>query len=148
MKDLKQQLGQVAPTNEGAIIFDEVKVTSDIYWNAKSNKFIGHALSPEDMSSMHDVYQQLDENSKSEKASYILQFLWRDISSDVDVIGPYYTSQKGLDNKFIMACLLETIHLLFSFGFNTVLLICDGASANLKLLKMLCGEESAVYGES
>ena len=96
-------------------------ITSNISWNAKSNKFIGHVLSPEDMSSMHDVYQQLNESEKSEKASYILQFLGRDISLDVDVIGPYYTSKKGLDNKFIMACLLETIHFFFSFEVNIVL---------------------------
>ena len=141
----KSTMGQVTPSSEGALIFDEVKVTANIYWNAKSNKFIGHALSAEDMASMHDVYIQLDQNDKSEKASYILQFLWRDISSNVDVIGPYYTSQKGLDNKFMMACVLETIHLFFLFGFHTVLLICDGASANLKLLKLLCGEKPAVY---
>ena len=127
----KSTMGQVTPSSEGALIFDEVKVTANIYWNAKSNKFIGHARSAEDMAFMHDVYQQLDQNDKSEKASYILQFLWRDISSDVDVIGPYYTSKKGLDNKFMMACVLETIHLFFLFGFHTVLLICDGASANL-----------------
>ena len=30
-------------------IFDEVKVFASIYWNAKSNKFIGHALTAEDM---------------------------------------------------------------------------------------------------
>ena len=95
IQEFKRKLGQVTPSNEGALIFDEVKVTANIYWNTKSNKFIGHALSPEDMASMHDVYQQLDQSGKSEKASYILQFLWRHILSDVDVIGPYYTSQKG-----------------------------------------------------
>ena len=114
-------MGNVTPSNEGALIFDEVKVISNIYWNAKLSKFIGHPLSSEDMSPMHDVYQQLNESGKSEKALYI----WRDISSDVDVIGPYFTSQRGLDNKFIMplACLFETIHLLFSFGFNIVLIM-------------------------
>ena len=86
-------MGQVTPSNEGALIFDEVQVTSNIYWNAKSNKFIGHALSPKDMSSMHDEHQQLNESEKSEKASYFLQLLWHDISSDVDVIGPHYTSK-------------------------------------------------------
>ena len=120
------------------------KVTASIYWNAKSNKFIGHALTYEDMSTMHDIYRELDDK-KAVKASYILQFLWRDISSNVDIIGPYYTSEAGLDNKFIMACVFEAIHFFYLFGFKVVLLICDGASANLKLLKILCGEESGVY---
>ena len=76
IQEFKRKLGKVTPSNEGALIFDEVKVTANIYWNAKSNKFIGHAFSPEDMASMHDVYQQLDQSDKSEKASYILQFLF------------------------------------------------------------------------
>ena len=33
----------------------------------------------------------------------------------------------------------------YLFGFKVVLLICDGASANLKSLIILCGEESGVY---
>ena len=81
---------------------------------------------------------------KLRKASYILQFLWRDVSSKFDVIRPYYTSENGLDDKFIKAYVLETIHLLSLYGFHTVLLICNGASANLKLLE-LCGEEPKVF---
>lgn len=44
-----------------------------------------------------------------------------------------------------MACVLEIIQLFFLFGFNTVLLICNGASATLELLKLLCHERPAVY---
>ena len=143
--DFRRQMKLPLPLGEGALIFDEVKVSASIYWNAKSNKFIGHALSPDDMSSLHDVYQEIESNGRIKKASYILQFLWRDVSSKFDVIGPYYTSGNGLDHKFVIACVLETIHLFSLYGFRTVLLICDGASANLKLLKLLCGEEPKVF---
>lgn len=136
ISDFKKKMKLHVPLGEGALIFDEEKVSASIYWNAKTNKFIGHALSPEDMSSLHDVYKVIESNEKIKKASYILQFLWRDISSKYDIIGPYYTSESGLDHKFIMACVFETIH-LFS--------ICDGASANLKLLKLLCRAEPKVY---
>ena len=44
-----------------------------------------------------------------------------------------------------MACVLETIHLFSLYQFDVALLICDGASANLKLLKLLCGAEPKVY---
>ena len=74
----------------------------------------------------------------------MLQFLWRDIVSNVDIIGPYY-SEDGLDHKFIMPCVMETMHLFYVFGFDTVLLICDGASANLKFLKLLCSGENGVF---
>ena len=57
----RQQMKLPLPLAEGALIFDEVKVSSSIYWNAKSNKFNGHALSPEDMTSLH---QDIDSNDK------------------------------------------------------------------------------------
>ena len=145
IKEFKRKMKFPIPLGEGALIFDEVKVSASIYWNAKSNKFIGHALSPEGMSSLHDVYKEINPSSEIKKASYILQFLWRDITSNYDIIGPYYTSECGLDHKFIMACVLETMHLFSIYGFDVILLICDGASANLKLLKLLCGEEPKVF---
>ena len=55
IKDFKRKMNFPVPFGEGALIFDEVKVSASIYRNAKSNKFIGHALTPEDMSSLHDV---------------------------------------------------------------------------------------------
>ena len=143
--DVKVKAKLPPPLWEGALIFDEVKVTANVYWNAKANKFMGHTLSHEDISTLHDVYQQLDTESKTKKASYVLQFLWRDIVSNVDIIGPYYTSEDGLDHKFIMSCVMETMHLFYIFDLDTVLLICDGASANLKLLKLLCRGESGVF---
>ena len=63
--DVKLKANLPPPLWEGALIFDEVKVTANVYWNAKANKFIGHALSHEDMSTLHDVYQQLDTESKT-----------------------------------------------------------------------------------
>ena len=120
-------------------------MTANIYWNAKSNKFIGHALTHDDMAGLHDIYQELNEDTKTKKASYILQFLWRDVVTNVDIIGPYYTSQEGLDHKFMMSCVMETMHLFYMYDFQVVLLICDGASANLKLLKLLCSGGCGVY---
>ena len=134
-----------APLLEGALIFDEVKVTANINWNAKSNKCIGYALTHDDMASLHDIYQELSKDDKTKKASYILQFLWRDVVTNVDIIGPYYTSQEGLDHKFIMSCVMETMHLFYMYDFHVVLLTCDGASANLKLLKLLCSGDCGVY---
>ena len=68
------------PKGDGVLIFDEVKVISRLMWNSKSQK-IGLAMSPDDMSSLHDAYQLVDETSASKQTSYILQFLWRDLTS-------------------------------------------------------------------
>ena len=107
IKDFKRKMNFPVPFGEGALIFDEVKVSASIYWNAKSNKFIGHALTPENMSFLHDVYEEINPSSGFRKASYILQFLWRDITSNFNIIGPYYISENGLDHKFIMQVYLK-----------------------------------------
>ena len=73
IQEFQRKLGKPVPSCEGALIFDEVKVIASIYWNAKSNKFIGHALTHEDMSTMHYIYREIDDK-KAVKASHILQF--------------------------------------------------------------------------
>ena len=46
-------------------------------------------MSSDDFASLHDVYEGLEVGKKCQKTSYALQFLWRDLSSDFDVIGLY-----------------------------------------------------------
>ena len=70
--------------------------------------FVVHAMTADDMVSLHDVNEEL-KAPKAVKASYIMQFLWQDLTSDFDVIGPYFSSGKGLECKFIMSCLMTTI---------------------------------------
>lgn len=79
------------------------------------------------------------QKTNSRRPTYILQFLWRDVSSKFDLIGPFFTSESGLDARFTAACLFEMMCSLESVGFNIVCLVCDGASANLTVLKNLCG---------
>lgn len=90
------------PKGDGVLIFDEVKVISRLMWNSRSQKIIGLAMSPDEMSSLHDAYQLVDEMSASKQTSYILQFLWRDLTSSFDVVGPYFTSGGQLESKFIV----------------------------------------------
>ena len=108
-------------------------------------RFVGHAMTSEDMASLQDVYEEL-RAPKACKASYQLQFLWRDLTSDFDVIGPYYSSQKGMESKFIISCLMASIHAFHIHGFKTMAVVCDGASANLKAVKYLTTLRSGAYG--
>jgi len=64
---------------------------------------------------------------------YILQFLWRDLTSNYDIIGPYFTSADSVVSKFILTCVLETIK-LFQHHIKS-LLVCDGYVANLTPVK-------------
>ena len=98
------------------------------------------------MSTLHDVYEYLDQCTvNTSKTSYVLQSLWRDLSSDYDIIGPYYTSSDGLKNKFLIACLFDTMQQFHQFNFKVTAIVCDGASANLSALKTLC-HRSGAYG--
>lgn len=51
------------PQGDGVLIFDDVKVISRLMWNSRSQKIIGLAMSPEEMSSLHDAYQLVDEDN-------------------------------------------------------------------------------------
>ena len=77
--------------------------------------------------SLADLYQMFNgENAK--QTLYNLQFLWRDLTSNFDIVGPYFTSSKTMEGKFILACVMETVQL---HGLKISLLVCDGVSSNL-----------------
>ena len=95
-------------------------------------------MTHEQLTTLADVYEELKEG-QAEKTTYILQFMWRYISSKYDVIGPYFTSSSGLDAQLTAVCLYETMGAMESVGFGVKALICDGASWNLSLVKKLCG---------
>ena len=106
-------------------------------WNSRSQRVVGLAMSHEDMACLH-VYQTLDEDATTKSTTYILQFLWRDLTSPFDVVGPYYSSSGTLEAKFILGIVLETIKVFHLFGFNTSLLVCDGASSTLQWEYLEC----------
>ena len=135
--------GKKEPKGDGVLIFDEVKVISRLMWNSRSQKIIGLAMTPDDMSSLHDAYQLVNETSATRQTSYILQFIWRDLTSSFDVVGPYFCSSSQLESKFIVACLLQTLRIFHLYGFHTCALVCDGASANIAVLKSTCGTSGA-----
>ena len=87
------------------------------------------------MSSSTDVYQLLQTLKTVAQTSYILQFLWRDLTSSYDMVGPYFTCAGSVDSTFILTCVLETIKLFQRHGLKTSLLVCDGCAPNLTTIK-------------
>lgn len=115
-------------------------------WNSRSHQLIGLAMSHEDLASLNDIYQLLEDDCKTNQTSYILQFLWRDLTSPFDVVGPYYTSSGALESKFILSCVLESVKILHLYGFKTSLLVCDAAAPNVAVIKGTTGVHGA-YGD-
>ena len=134
--------GKKESVKNGVLIFDEVKVINRLMWNSRSQTLIGLSMRHEEMASLADIFRTLDCNS-AKQTSHILQFLWRDLTSDFDIIGPYFTSPDTVDSKFTLSCLLETIKLFQLHGLSTSLLVCDGASSNLSLIKSTHGFSGA-----
>jgi hypothetical protein len=139
--------GERPPQGDGVSIFDEVEVVCRLMWNSRCQKIVGLAMLSDDLASLQDIYQLIDCDAKTQQTSYIMQFLWRDLTSGFDIVGPYFTSRKTFENKTILSCLLETLQNFHVHGFKTCLLVCDAASANVSTIKATCGDSGA-YGLS
>ena len=63
--------GQIQPEGDGVLIFDEVKVIARLLWNSRSQQMVGLAMTHEDMSCLHDVYQALDPDALTKSTTYM-----------------------------------------------------------------------------
>lgn len=96
-------------------------------------------MSSDEFTSLHDVYQGLVDDDKCQKTQYVVQFLWRDLSSDFDAIGPHFTCSTTMETAHLHSMVIRTMLSFCQFGFLIRALLCDGASTNLSLLKKFCG---------
>ena len=134
-KEQCREAGKQEPKSDGVLIFDEVKVACQLMWNSRSHQLMGLAMTHQELSSLNDIYRLLKEPDSAQQTSYILQFLWRDLTSEFDIVGPYFTTSSSMEGKFVIACVLETVKLFQFYGMKTSLLVCDGASSNVSAIK-------------
>ena len=78
--------GKQEPKADGVLIFDEVKVACQLMWNSRNQQLMGLAMTSQDLASLNDIYKMLQDPAANQ-ASYILQFLWRDLTSNYDIVG-------------------------------------------------------------
>ena len=110
-------LGTPPPLGEGVLILDEVKVVGKICWNSKNGKLSGIAMDGDALGSLKDLHADFGQETGPAPAEYFLQFLWRDLSSDFDVIGPHYNSTKTMTSTFTHACLQDALSAFQSYNF-------------------------------
>ena len=103
-------------------------------------------MSSSDLNSLHDVYEGLDNEEDCHKTEYMLQFLWRDISSEFDTIGPYFTLTGSIESRFLHSIVVKTMLVFQQYGFRVRGLLCDGASSNLSLLKQFRKKQNTDSG--
>ena len=70
-------------------------------WNSRSQTLIGPSMDHDELSSLSDNYSCAD-GKCPEQTSYILQFLWQDLTSHFDIVGPFFTSSITMESKFIV----------------------------------------------
>ena len=129
------------------LIADEVKVAAKLHWNSRDDNFVGTSMTPDEMATLLGLYVALEEDTTASKADYVLQTLWKDFSTNHDIVGPYYTSTGTFDAKFMLACIMDSLQYFHAFGFKVSLVIVDGASSNLSCIKLLLGVKG-VFGHS
>ena len=75
-------------------------------------------MSTKDMMSLHDVYEGIDEQKECQNAEYVLQFLWRDASSNFDVTGPYFILDGTIESQHLHTIVIKTLLAFNQFGFQ------------------------------
>ena len=96
---------------------------------------------------LHDVFQTL-QSTDPVPAEYILQFLWRDVTSSYDIIGPYFSFKATIDHATVVETLMETTSAFSNLGLKTACVVCDGASSNLAAIKLITDGQRGAYGFS
>ena len=69
--------------------------------------------------------------------------LWRDLTSGYDMIGPYFPVSSSVDSNILQEFFLLSLKAFSNYGFKVSIVLWDGASSNLTLLKLLCGSPRA-----
>ncbi len=128
------------------IIYLWSQVGVKLLWSSRNQRFIGHAMSHDEMATLCDVYKTLCPDYRGRQTSYVMQTLWRDLTSDFDVIGPHYTNDKTFPHDKLCPILIDAIQQFHLCGFKTVAVVCDGASSNMSMIKEMSGAPAKAYG--
>ena len=110
-------------------------------WNLKGAGITGFAMDEEELKVLHDVFSSVSQ-PRAQKASYILQFLWRDLTG-YDAVGPYFSIASSVGSGTLQEAIMLTLKAFHAHGFKVAILLCDGASSNLSGLKIFTGHQRA-----
>ena len=115
-----------------------------VAWNLKGAGITGFSTSENELKILHDVFSAAVQPG-AQKANYIVQFLWRDLTSGFDLIGPYFPIGGSITSSVLQELVMLSLKALTSYGFKVSILLCDGASSNLTVLKLLSGYPKAQF---
>ena len=122
-----------------------LKIQRKVAWNLKGAEITGYSASEEELKVLQDVVYSTAVQTGSQKASYIVQFLWRDLTSGFDLIGPYFPVESSMSSNVLQELIMLCLEALSSYGFKVSILLWDGESSNLTVLKLLSANPKAQF---
>ena len=131
---VQEQKKKPKPMQTGVLIFDETKVQSKTVFNMSGNKVMGFAMTPDELPFLKDI-SSIDQEDKIRPTMSCSSS--GDLTSSYSIIGPYFNCAKTWDHSFLYDCVMRTIKAFSLYHFRVKAMVCDGASSNLALLKVL-----------
>jgi len=110
-----------------------------VVWNFKSCGITGFTLGEDELTVLHDV------QPGAPKASYFLLFLWRDLTSSHDLVGPYFPISSPIQSGTLQEILMLTLKAFQAYLFRVSIILCDGKSSSPSLLKIQTGYAGAKF---
>jgi len=95
-------------------------------------------MTHDELASLCDVYTTLSPDHRTRQTTYVLQTLWRDLTSDFDVIGPHYTSESSFEHKALCPILLDAIRQFHVCGFDAIAVVCDVIAVMCDVIAVVC----------
>ena len=106
-------------------------------WHFKGGYISGFTMAPDELPVWDDVFTSAFQ-SGCQKANYIVQFPWRNLTSGYKFIGPCFPISSSVDSNIPQEFFPLSLKVFSKYGFIISIVFCDGASSNLTLLKLLC----------
>lgn len=111
--------------NHCAIMTESIML--QVVWNSKNNQIIGLAMTSDQLSTLHDIFRELDDGFRTNNTSYMYKYFSscgaRDLCSKFDAIGPHFTAEKSLKTKFLASCVFESLYAFEIYGFHVSALV-------------------------
>lgn len=123
IESMKMKFDKMKPPKHaklGGLFFDEVKIKEGLVFDSSSWELIGFT----------DIHEENGTNNPLDKlATHVLQFFYRSLFFKFDFPCAYFLTQ-GATAVQLNRMFWFGISLLHSFGFDVLLVCCDGASSN------------------
>ena len=99
-----------------------------VAWNLKGGGILSFTLTHDKLPVLHVYSSAIPSGCQKTR-----------LTSGFDMIGPYLPVPNSMDSNILQEFFIFYLKAFSAYGFRVAIVLCDGASSNLTLLKILCG---------